>query len=75
MDPLTKEDLRIALDPAVEAIAADFSDLRQELTARLDSIERRLERTENNSNALLLQTAGIAVRSRRQSASIASGLR
>lgn len=47
-------------DRAVEAITANLSDLRTELTTRLDRLERRTERTEVNTNALLLQAAGIS---------------
>ena len=35
--------LRAALDRAVEAIAADFSELRSELTRRMDTLEHRFE--------------------------------
>jgi chromosome segregation ATPase len=55
--PLTKRDLREALDRAVEAIAIDFTELREEMTRRFDradqrmnqrfdSLDRRVERIE-----------------------------
>jgi quinol monooxygenase YgiN len=48
------------LDRAVEALTANLSDLRQEITTRLDTIERRTERTETNVNSVLMQLAGIS---------------
>ena len=61
--PVTRADL----DRAVESIANDFSELRQELrrllepiATRLDTIERRAERTETNVNSVLMQLAGIS---------------
>jgi len=59
--------LRDALDRAVESIANDFTDLREEMAKRFDridlrfdTVERRLDRVETNTNALLLTTAGIS---------------
>jgi hypothetical protein len=48
------------LDRTVEALTANLSDLRQEITTRLDTIERRTERTETNVNSVLIQLAGIS---------------
>ena len=56
----TVEAMRGMLDRAMEADAANLSDLRAELIRRLDTIERRTERTEINTNVVLLQTAGMS---------------
>jgi hypothetical protein len=56
----TIEATRGMLDRAMEANAANLSDLRGELIRRLDTIERRAERMETNIHALLLQTAGMS---------------
>ena len=47
------------LDRAVEALTANLSDLRVEMTARLDTIERRTERTEITIGSILMQLVGI----------------
>jgi hypothetical protein len=58
---------RAYLDRAVESIANDFSELRQELrrliepiATRLDTIERRVEATETSLNSVLVHLAGIS---------------
>lgn len=69
--PLTKQDLREALDAAIqtltarqessmEALTLNLSDLRRELMEYLQRLENRTERTEINVSALLMQTAGIS---------------
>ena len=45
---------------AIEAMAANLSDLRNEISTRLATIERRTERTETNVNSILMQLAGIS---------------
>jgi chromosome segregation ATPase len=42
--PATRQQLREALDRAVETIAAEISNTRQELIARLDAADRRADR-------------------------------
>jgi chromosome segregation ATPase len=42
--PATRQQLREALDRAVESIAAEISNTRQELIARLDAADRRADR-------------------------------
>jgi hypothetical protein len=34
--------------------------LQREMNARFDAVERRLDRTENNTNAILMQMAGVS---------------
>jgi hypothetical protein len=48
------------LDRAVDTLTANLSDLRQEITTRLDTIERRTERTETNVNSVQIQLAEIS---------------
>jgi hypothetical protein len=42
--PATRQQLREALDRAVETIAAEISNTRQELIARFDAADRRADR-------------------------------
>jgi hypothetical protein len=44
----------------VEALTHNLSDVREELLARLETIERRTERTEISVNSILMQLAGIS---------------
>jgi hypothetical protein len=48
------------LDAAVVSISHDFSDLRSEMTRRLETLERRTERIETSVNAIQFQTAGMS---------------
>jgi len=64
--PLTKQDLREALDAALQpliarqdAITHNLTDLRRELTQLLERIDNRTERTDISVSGLLMQAAGI----------------
>lgn len=48
------------LDAAVVSIGHDFSELRNEMVRRFETLERRPERIENNVNAIQFQTAGMS---------------
>jgi chromosome segregation ATPase len=55
------------IEALAQAVIGNLSDLRQEINARfdrvdqrLDTIERRTERMETNLGALLMQTAGMS---------------
>ncbi|MBZ5726028.1 MAG: hypothetical protein LAP87_13635 [Acidobacteriia bacterium] len=56
---VTESEARMSarLERAVEALTTSLSDLRLELTVRLERIERRVERTEINMSAFLMTTA------------------
>ena len=55
-----EERMQERLEAFAQALIGNLSDLRTELTTRLDRIERRTERTENSVNAILAQTAGMS---------------
>lgn len=71
---ITREEITTRLDRAVESIADDFSELRQDMIRRFDkvdqrfdrvdqrfdSIDRRLERLENQNHTLALQSIGMS---------------
>jgi hypothetical protein len=48
------------LDRAVEAVTTNISDVRTEILARFESVDRRLERIETNVAAIQLQTMGMS---------------
>src|SRR5882724_1328231 len=48
------------LERAMEALTANLSDVRQEIINRLDTLDRRTERTEINVNSILMQLAGMS---------------
>jgi chaperonin cofactor prefoldin len=48
------------LERTMEALTANLSEVRQELSERLDTLDRRTERTEINVNAILMQLSGIS---------------
>jgi len=48
------------LERTVEALTANLSEVRQELGVRLDTLDRRTERTEINVNSILMQLAGMS---------------
>ena len=48
------------LERALDALTCKLSDVRKELTARLDTLDRRTERTEINVNAILVQLSGMS---------------
>ena len=56
---VTESEARMSarLERTVEALTTNLSDLRLELTVRLERIERRVERTEINMSAFLMTTA------------------
>jgi hypothetical protein len=47
-------------DAAAEAIGISIRELRADLTDRLERVDRRTERSEINTNSIVMQTAGMS---------------
>jgi hypothetical protein len=48
------------MERTMEALTANLSEVRKELITRLDTLDRRTDRTEINVNAILMQLSGIS---------------
>jgi septal ring factor EnvC (AmiA/AmiB activator) len=58
--PLTKRDLREALDHAVEVIADEFTGLRNEMNRRFDRVDQRFDSLDRRVERIEFQTIGMS---------------